>query len=91
MTTCPSPPALVSVVVPAYKATWLGKALQSVQAQTYRPLEVVVCDDSTDDRVQAVVDAFAATADVPVHYSRNPARLWEVRSTARAVSLASGE
>ncbi|GAB3505058.1 glycosyltransferase [Pseudoxanthomonas daejeonensis] len=83
--------ALVSVVMPAYKATWLGQALESVRRQTHRPLELVVCDDSRDDRVQALVEAFAATAGFPVHYSRNPSRLWETRSTARAIALASGE
>ena len=75
---------LVSVVMPAYKATWLAQALESVRRQTHRPLELVVCDDSTDDRIQVLVEAFAATAGFPVHYSRNPTRLWETRSTARA-------
>ncbi|WP_372013736.1 glycosyltransferase [Pseudoxanthomonas sp. 10H] len=82
---------LVSVVIPAYKATWLAQALESVRRQTHRPLELVVCDDSRDGRIQALVEAFAATAGFPVHYSRNPSRLWETRSTARAIALASGE
>ncbi|MBO9716435.1 MAG: glycosyltransferase [Pseudoxanthomonas sp.] len=77
--------------MPAYKSTWLAQALESVRRQTHRPLELVVCDDSRDGRVQALVEAFAATAGFPVHYSRNPARLWETRSTARAIALASGE
>ena len=50
---------LVSVVMPAYKATWLPQALESVRRQTYRPLELVVCDDSRDGRIQAIVEAFA--------------------------------
>lgn len=89
----PNHPAtpLVSVVIPAYKPTWLRQALQSVQAQTWRALEVVVCDDSREGKVLAIVEAFAATVDFPVHYSRNPQRLWETRSTARAIGLASGE
>jgi GT2 family glycosyltransferase len=77
--------------MPAYKATWLAQALESVRRQTHRPLELVVCDDSRDGRIQALVEAFAATAGFPVHYSRNPSRLWETRSTARAIALASGE
>jgi len=82
---------LVSVVMPAYKATWLPQALESVRRQTHRPLELVVCDDSRDGKIQALVEAFAAQADFPVHYSRNPSRLWEVRSTARGIAQASGE
>ena len=84
-------PGLVSVVMPAYKTTYLAQALESVAAQTYRPLELVVCDDSTDDRVEAMVAAFAARAAFPVHYSRNPERLYETRSTARGIALARGE
>lgn len=82
---------LVSVVMPAYKATWLPQALESVRRQSHRPLELVVCDDSRDGRIQALVEAFARDADFPVHYARNPSRLWETRSTARAVSIARGE
>ena len=82
---------LVSVVMPAYKATWLPQALESVRRQTYRPLELVVCDDSRDGRIQAIVEAFAAGAGFPVRYSRNPSRLWETRSTARAISMSAGE
>ncbi len=87
----PSTAPLVSVVIPAYKARWLPQALESVRRQTHRPLEVVVCDDSATGHVQAAVEAFAARADFPVRYARNPERLWEMRSTARAIGLAEGE
>ena len=40
---------LVSVVMPAYKALYLGRALESLQRQTYRHLELVVCDDCRED------------------------------------------
>lgn len=42
---------LVSVVVPVYQgAAFLERALDSVRAQTYRPIETIVIDDgSTDD------------------------------------------
>ena len=87
----PAPAPLVSVVMPAWKATYLAQALESVRRQSHRPLELVVCDDSRDGRIQAMVEAFAAGADFPVIYSRNPARLWETRSTARGIALANGE
>lgn len=42
---------LVSVIVPLYNAApYIGEALESIVASTYRPIEVVVVDDgSTDD------------------------------------------
>jgi len=82
---------LVSVVMPAYKGVYLMDALESLQRQTYRPLELIICDDARSDEVQDVVDAFRPFADFPIQYQRNETRLWETRSTARAVALASGE
>lgn len=82
---------LVSVVMPAWKPRYLPQALESVRQQTHRPLELIVCDDAPQGRVQQLVEAFAAQADFPVRYSRNPERLWETRSTARGVAMAQGE
>ena len=50
---------LVSVVVPVYDgARYLGAAIESVLAQAYRPLEVVVVDDGSRDGSAAVARAF---------------------------------
>jgi hypothetical protein len=48
-------PGLVSTIVPVHnRPTLLRKAVESVLAQTYRPIEVVVVDDgSTDDTPEA--------------------------------------
>jgi len=87
----PAQSPLVSVVIPAYKPAFLEQALDSVARQTWDNLELVVCDDSTGDAVQSLVQAFAARVSFPVNYSRNPGRLGEVGGMTRGVQEARGK
>ena len=71
---------LVSVVMPAYNAAdFIAAALDSVLAQTYRPIEVLVADDGSKDGTAAVVRGFGP----PVVYLRQ-----ENRGPAGARNLA---
>ena len=52
---------LVSVVIPVYNGErFLAQALESVHAQTYRPIEVIVVDDGSSDRSGEVARRFAS-------------------------------
>ncbi|MEW7976619.1 MAG: glycosyltransferase [Candidatus Sedimenticola endophacoides] len=55
----------VSVIVPTHnRATLLGRALRSVQAQSLPPLELIVVDDGSNDgtweRLRAAISATPA-------------------------------
>lgn len=58
-------PGLVSVVLPVFdQADLLGESIDSVLAQTYAPLELIVLDDGSRDDVHGVLQRYAGDARV---------------------------
>ncbi len=56
---------LISVIIPVFNhERYIGEAIESVLAQTYRPLELIVIDDGSTDRSGAVAQSFGS----PVRY-----------------------
>ncbi len=68
--------ALISVIIPTWcRARLVSRAVQSVLDQTWRPLELLVVDDGSDDetpRVLASLEARARDAGVSPVFLRTP-------------------
>lgn len=81
---------MVTAVIPAYKAErWIEATLDSVQAQTYPALEIIVVDDGSPDRSAAIVAA-RAEADPRIRLiQRDNGGLSAARNTG--IYAASGE
>lgn len=66
---------LVSVCIPTYNGEkYLQEALDSLERQTYRYLEVVISDDNSTDKTLEIVNKFSDTSNFPVYvYKHSPA------------------
>ena len=61
---------LVSVLIPCYNAgRWIGETLDSVLAQTWPNVEIIVVDDGSSDDSGAVLDGYASRGVTCVHQS----------------------
>ena len=81
--------ALVSTVIPTYRRPDLVKrAVQSVLAQTYKAIEVVVVIDGVDDGTRAVIDNLndPRTRVIETGINRGPAEARNIGVLAAAGS-----
>ena len=53
--------ALISIIIPAYNIeNYISTCLDSLLAQTYRDLEIIVVNDGSKDGTGAIMDTYAA-------------------------------
>ncbi len=81
---------LVSVVIPAYnRPHTLRIAIDSVLVQTYTNFEIIICDDSTDDRVKEMLNPYLHSFP-QIKYHKNERNLF-LENWHKCFDLASGE
>ena len=83
---------LVSVIMAAYNGEALvGESIESVLAQTYEPIELVVVDDCSSDGTATVVEDYVGRYPGRVRLSRKDSRAGPCRRRNDALDLAQGE
>ncbi|HTU19602.1 MAG TPA: glycosyltransferase family 2 protein [Gemmataceae bacterium] len=83
---------LLSVAMCTYNGeAYLEAQLASISAQSRRPDELIVCDDSSSDATLAIARQFAEKAPFPVHIEVNPVNLGSTRNFDKAIRLCRGE
>jgi glycosyltransferase involved in cell wall biosynthesis len=82
MTSTGNDPPLVSVVTPAFNVAWcIGRAIDSVLAQTHRACELIVVNDGSTDDTNAVLEGYRGRITVIEQENRG-------MSAARNVAIA---
>ncbi|MCL2027881.1 MAG: glycosyltransferase [Bacteroidales bacterium] len=79
---------LVSICIPCYNAApFIGETLQSVLAQTYTNLEIIICDDQSKDNTIEIVKTFS---DPRISIHVNEQNLGSSGNYNKALSYATG-
>jgi glycosyltransferase involved in cell wall biosynthesis len=82
---------LVSVMMPTYNAAqFVAESIESVLAQTYEPIELLVVDDASDDETPAIVEDYARRYPGRGRFQRATERAGPCRRRNDALELASG-
>ena len=81
---------LVSIMIPTYnRPRYFRETLESTRAQTYPNIEIIVCDNSTDERTAELMQAYED--DVRIRYVRNRAAQTKAENFMPFERLAQGE
>jgi glycosyltransferase involved in cell wall biosynthesis len=82
----------ISVAMCTYNGErFLSAQLESIAAQTIRPLELVVSDDGSTDKTMEILEHFAQHSEFPVRIFQNERNLGYVRNFEVAITKSRGD
>ena len=81
----------VSVGMPVYNGEeFIGEAIRSILDQSFRDIELIICDNASDDATGEICRTFAAS-DSRVRYYENPVNIGVTDNYSKVVGYARGE
>lgn len=81
----------VSILIPTYnRPDFFEQALRSVLEQTYKHIEIVICDDSTNDRTYHLIQPYLIQYS-HIRYYKNEKNLGQFENDLKLMELAEGE
>jgi glycosyltransferase involved in cell wall biosynthesis len=79
----------VSIGMPSYNAeAFIGKAIKSVLDQTYKNIELIICDDLSDDNTEGIIRSIN---DPRIKFIRNEKRLGIAGNFNNCLSRSTGD
>ncbi len=82
---------LVSVIIPTYnRYSELKNALDSVIVQDYRPIEIIIIDDHSNDHTWDILHSYDF-CDIHFNYAYNISNLWPGITRNIGIQMAKGE
>lgn len=82
---------LMSIGIPAYNnGDYIGETIESILAQTYQNIELVIVDDNSSDHTYKVLESYAAK-DSRVHIYKNEQNLGMSGNWNRCLELCTGD
>ena len=83
---------LVSVLMPSYNhEKFVAQAIESVFAQTYANIELIIIDDQSTDNTMEIIEDKITDSSCPVIFKRNEINLGVSGTLNNALRLANGE
>lgn len=84
---------LVSILIPTYNRPYYFKqALKSALNQAYSNIEIIVCDNSDNDKTEQIVNRFLSGPNgSKIKYKRNSTNIGPIANQQQCLDLAKGE
>lgn len=70
---------------------FLAEQLRSIAKQTVAVDELVICDDGSIDRTEAIIKDFSEKTPIPIKFIKNPRNLGYTKNFEQAIGLCSGD